>query len=682
MAKTDQPGLIELHAEKIALALSAVITIVVGYLWVIRSPNVTTEIGTSHTPVPPAEIDATLLEAAEQVASRIENFEPGDPTVDPANKKLEERLRNPLGHETPPSLVPITEGPAERELADGPIGGKELDAMPDLPDLDELDVWIGHELIAAAPPGEGMMMGTTGTVKDATVAHVTAVLDYETMVTTWQEALDGTGTALDIRFTRVVARRQKRLSDGSWSPAEEIETSRPTEAADTDARSAGPPELPAYDDNGRNYPEVRAAIDALAQSGVQRAILHPSHPRVYWPEAKGFGGWMHHLPRTSVSDLKDAILWPDQQPDTSGLSYASRTPTDTGDDTARDGTGMYGPGGGGTGMYGPGGGTGMYGPGAGGTGMYGPGPGAPGAPGGTRTPTQRPRMDAAENRRAQAERAAQQATEALDEADEALRDGRAAEALDLYRRAERLAARADDLDAGAANISGIMQRAKEGKSRARLPMPTRVPPLGNMCQAGKIQFWFHDDTCEPGEVYRYQLRLEACNPLFMSITPGTPAAEAPPMVLATTSEWSEPVTAPRRTEFFLTDATSGSLRFTVFRRTHGQVLAQKVTVPVGDPIGSTESRSYVDPLTRQPAPQPMEVDFSTGYVLVDCDLDRQIAPRGTNRTTAQATLLAPDGSLVIRTVADDRALSRYRELARASREAEQQLEQLAQPPRP
>ncbi len=678
MAKTDQPGLIELHAEKIALALSAVIMLVVGYLWVYKSPNVTTEVGTAHEPVPPAEIDPTLLATAEQVRSQIESLPAEEYDPDPADEKLRRRLANPLGHEPPESLVPITEGPAGREMAEGPIGGKDIDAMPELPPLDELDVWIGHESIAEASRQGRMMTG--GTVKDVTVAHVTAVLDYEHLVNTWQQALNETGTPLDIRFVRVVALRQKRQSDGDWGPSEEIETARATDfATGADTPGVGLLELPTY--TGKNYPEVRAALDALAQRGVQQAILQPDYPRVYWPEAKGFGGWMHHLPPTSVSNLEDAIFWPNQEPDTSGLAVDMRSLRTTRRESERDRRTGPGPGTG-TDMYGRGGrtagaGTDMYDP-TGGT-MYDPTGGTGGARA-TRRPTGR--TDATEARRAQAERAVQQALEALEEADEALRAGQTDDALGLYERAERFLARASEYDAGAGNISEAMRRVEEGKRRAQLPVVTRLPLLGNMCQAGKIQLWLHDNTCEPGEVYRYKLRLEVCNPLFIHITPTTREDDAPTPVLETTSDWSEPIQAPRRTEFFLTDAAGDGMRITIFRRTYGQVLAQKVTVSVGDPIGSVESRPYLDLLTRQPAAEPLEVDFSTGYILVDFDDDKTIAPRGVNRKTAQATLLAPDGTLVTRTVADDRGGSRYRQLARDSREAEQQLDQLAQPLRP
>ncbi|NLF29645.1 MAG: hypothetical protein GX591_02015 [Planctomycetes bacterium] len=692
MAKTDQPGLIELHAEKIALAVSAVIMIAVGALWVIRSPNVTTDVGTSSEAVQPAEIDDILLRTARQVQTRIENLPTEAAPERPAARELQERLNNPLGRAVAPSLVPLTEGPARRELSDGPIKGRKLDDMPALPSLAELDVWVGQEFVASSSAEAGMMGVAGGEAKDVTTAHVTAVLDYKTMVKSWQDALDGTGVALDIRFARVVALRQARLADGQWGPAEEIETSAPFEAAG--AGSAGLPKVPAYRDG--NFLEVRAAIDALGAPGVQQAVIQPSYPRVYWPEAKGFGGWMHHLPRTSVSGLEGAIAWPDQEPDLSGMAIGTWTPTPaagpaggaTG--TYGPGTGMYGPGpGAGTGMYGPGGGTGMYGPGPGpgpgtgmygpgaGTGMYGPGPGT-GAP---RTPAA-PRVDQTDTRRTQAERAVQQATEALNKAEAAMQAGQADEALDHYRTAEVMLARASEQDPSVANASGLGQRIEDGKARAQLPMLTRVPVLAQMCLAGQVQLWLHDTTCKPGEVYRYKLRVEVCNPLFMNVTPGTRPDDAPAVVVATESDWSEPIETPRQTEFFVTDGGNGTVRFTIFRRTHGQVLAQKTTVSVGDPIGSVESCAYVDPLTRQAAAQPLEVDFSTGYVLVDCDLDKQIAPKGTSRTTAQATLLSPDGTLVVRTAADDRATSRYRELNKANGEAEQLLKQLAQPLRP
>jgi hypothetical protein len=267
------------------------------------------------------------------------------------------------------------------------------------------------------------------------------------------------------------------------------------------------------------------------------------------------------------------------------------------------------------------------------------------------------------------------ATTALNEGESLLAQGRLQEAGSKLRAAEGLLRQAESSGMALPQIGQELRRAQSLLARLDMPVVTPVPLLAHMCQEGLVQLWLHDDTCRPGATYRYRVRLDVYNPLFFNVTPATRPEKIPPLVLSTVSEWVPPVTVPSRTEFYITGASgsTGQVKVTVFCQTYGQVLMQKIAAGIGDAIGTTESRLYVDPITNRVAMDKTDVPFDTGYVVVDLDQDKPIAPRGMNSSTVQVTLLAPDGTLLTRTWADDRRDARYRELLKDAKEAEQEL---------
>jgi len=668
VAKTDQPGLFEKHAEKIAVAAAAVVLIVVLALWVVKSPNVTDKIGRSVEPAQPSEMDSRLASAAQQAARIIEDRDPSIERLPNSVGGLNARISRPLGR-GPSTFINFTEGETAREMAEGPVGGKQVSEMPPIPPLAEPKVWIGHELVQRSARA-GMGMGSPS--EDVTVAHVTAVLNYGRMVEAWKDALNGTGTPMDVRFVRVVAERRERLADGSWSDVEQVGSFRPDMGS-----GAAVPEVPTFDRT--NLMAVKQAVEMLGASGVQNLVIQPTYYPVYWPEARTFAGWMHHLPRTRVSTLETAIILPGQQQPApyaadSTFTMASTAGTGRGADA-----GAAGPAGGmgmGMGMGGMGmGGMGGMGAAYGGSSAYGGGTG--GRTGGT-TPRQ-PR-DTGNQVREAATRAVDNAITALNDGESLLAQGKLREAESKFRAAERLLRQAESNAPNLQSIGPELQRAKNLLARLDMPQVTPVPLLAHMCQEGWVQLWLHDNSCRPGATYRYRLRLDVYNPLFVSVTPTTKPEKIPPLVLPTVSDWTSAVTVPNRTEFYITGADSkGQVKVAVFRQTFGQVLMQKAVAAVGDTIGTVESRLYIDPVTNRPAMENTDVPFDTGYVIVDLDPSKRIAPKGLNSSTVQVTLLAPDGALSTRILADDRRDPRYRELTKASKEAEQQLQQTPTP---
>lgn len=73
-----------------------------------------------------------------------------------------------------------------------------------------------------------------------------------------------------------------------------------------------------------------------------------------------------------------------------------------------------------------------------------------------------------------------------------------------------------------------------------------------------ITLWRHDITAEPGETYRYRARLHLINPYYANGAqlPAEQKELADPLtIISDFSPWSEPVTVPHPTQYFVTSAS-------------------------------------------------------------------------------------------------------------------------------
>jgi hypothetical protein len=119
--------------------------------------------------------------------------------------------------------------------------------------------------------------------------------------------------------------------------------------------------------------------------------------------------------------------------------------------------------------------------------------------------------------------------------------------------------------------------------------------------------WAHDDTVEPGKSYRYKLRYKIKNPVFQVVNVAQPAALA--AVFAITSPdsgWSQPVTIPPLTRFFVASLFNNKVSLEIFRWQNGQLHSTKVNVSPGDLITAKDASG---------------IDYTTGSTLVDITVD-------------------------------------------------------------
>jgi len=126
----------------------------------------------------------------------------------------------------------------------------------------------------------------------------------------------------------------------------------------------------------------------------------------------------------------------------------------------------------------------------------------------------------------------------------------------LERQRERRADIVDQLESLGYDETGRpMLDAEAGEPDADLL------PLFNDENDG-FTIWGHDLTAEPGETYRYAIRVQLTNPLFafQDRVPDSQATIAEqPLLDGAQSDWSEPVVVPQRIRYFVTSAEPASL---------------------------------------------------------------------------------------------------------------------------
>lgn len=111
-----------------------------------------------------------------------------------------------------------------------------------------------------------------------------------------------------------------------------------------------------------------------------------------------------------------------------------------------------------------------------------------------------------------------------------------------------------------------------------------------------VRLWMHDLTAEPGKTYRYRMHVAVNNPLY-GRGAGLVAAQQDrakqAVVMGESSGWTEPLTVPPQTCFFITGASTGgelggSARATaeVYRMFYGFYRRGTVNLEPGDVVAS------------------------------------------------------------------------------------------------
>ncbi|MDX1681756.1 MAG: hypothetical protein R3336_01430 [Phycisphaeraceae bacterium] len=133
----------------------------------------------------------------------------------------------------------------------------------------------------------------------------------------------------------------------------------------------------------------------------------------------------------------------------------------------------------------------------------------------------------------------------------------------------------------------------------------------------EVRLWAHDMTAQPGETYRYQIKVGLLNPLFRrtDLSPEQREQYIDKLTLESEpSEWSEPVKIAPKYRFFAVGANRDRqyVNVEVWRVFDGTWRRRDFVVRPGDLIGSVVSMPTRDGLEVQ-------VDMSVNAVAIDID---------------------------------------------------------------
>lgn len=161
----------------------------------------------------------------------------------------------------------------------------------------------------------------------------------------------------------------------------------------------------------------------------------------------------------------------------------------------------------------------------------------------------------------------------------------------------------------------------------------RLNPMEDFARLDEIVFWNHDDSMDPGKIYRYRIRLGVLNPVagLGYVSQKDIAFKDQVILWSDFSAQTEPVEIPERLYFFAntfqaaTDAVSvevakfdnGYWRSSIFSVKPGETIGRVVEI---EPEEDERQNQYNYPGARGgiglAPPEPEMIDFSTDIVFV------------------------------------------------------------------
>ena len=107
--------------------------------------------------------------------------------------------------------------------------------------------------------------------------------------------------------------------------------------------------------------------------------------------------------------------------------------------------------------------------------------------------------------------------------------------------------------------------------------------------AADILIWAIDETVTPGQTYRYRIAYMLKNPVFGVANMAPAKLTDVPTILSAPSNWSEPVTAPPMTKFWVASAQRDRASLDVFQYSGGEWKATKnMAAGPGDVVPGTD----------------------------------------------------------------------------------------------
>ena len=443
--------------------------------------------------------------------------------------------------------------------------------------------------------------------EDVIAAHVASTFEWKKLEKAWNDELAATSLPADIVVIAVEAEVRERLLGGSWGPPRTVKAVR-LPVIDRSGYEVSPPALPDYD--GANEDEIRQAIRELAQQW-QETTLHPSYWDILYA-GQTYGSWRKHL-----SDNPVSAKVPEEEIQPSPLRRAPKMEFPEMMDLKRGYDPII-----------------------------------------MKVPPQSPRTVGRPRRETRPPSRGGQFDKMGRMPPEMMGDKKTS-----YGSARITRSRASARTARPARPRGqpVTAQPKEVEQARIVP----VPPLLQQMADGEVLFWLHDTALEGSKVYQYRVRLALVNPVVGFRGDVENPQDAVPAVVRTPfSEWSNPVYAPRNTEFYVTgqNVTQGYASVTVFRRSLGQYVSKKFNVIEGQVIGG-QARGMRLMNPEDGAQVRKNLDFATGSVVVQLDFEKTVIRKGNLPTqTIEVHYLDGEGALRTRIGEVDKNSTRYKRL--------------------
>jgi hypothetical protein len=265
MAKAENIKIIEMHVEKLVLAVCLLALLLASWHWLFSSPT-ELEIYNASTGetalVSPMDADALILRSAEAVHKMYSGSKVDIPPVPAWVARLNEQRAISALPTTPTdlSLPRIPVGPVEPPIPEGQIGIADLiDAMP--------------------APAKPVMMSSIELpnrlpLADVVLARGLSGYPLEALAATWKKMLKAVPFENVVPY-KLIVEVQQAPADGDWSKAKSVLVE--TALMDAAGKPIAMPGIPDFDD--KNIAEVRKARDAVL--AMQQQILQPSYLPVW-----------------------------------------------------------------------------------------------------------------------------------------------------------------------------------------------------------------------------------------------------------------------------------------------------------------------------------------------------------------------------------------------------------------
>jgi hypothetical protein len=228
-----------------------------------------------------------------------------------------------------------------------------------------------------------------------------------------------------------------------------------------------------------------------------------------------------------------------------------------------------------------------------------------------------------------------------------------------------------------------------------------APVVASLLSQDAVTFWVHDATAQPGERYRYRLRVGVNNPLFgrgVLLKEEQRKFADSSIIKSPWSEWSNTVDVDRAEYFFVTSATPdndlGAARASVelYKFYFGHYRKQTAGMNIGDPLsgninlpknlaGAPDAAAVPDPAApaapgdpAQPAVAAAPAPFvAPDNIRVTLDgvilLDISPVPNAGGTPTFVAILRDINGNVIVRSPEKDRESALYKRVDASAKSA-------------